>query len=50
MYKYYDMKLVTFSIDQNRNLMIQFSVFMQPYKATDSIPSWNNSSTDTRYE
>ena len=24
MYKYYDMKLVTFAIDQNRNLIIQF--------------------------
>ena len=31
MYKYYDMKLVTFSIDQNRNLIIQFPVFVQPY-------------------
>ena len=31
MYKYYDMKLVTFGIDQNRNLIIQFAVFVQPY-------------------
>ena len=31
MYKYYDMKLVTFGIDQNRNLIIQFQVFVQPY-------------------
>ena len=31
MYKYYDMKLVTFGIDRNRNLIIQFSVFVQPY-------------------
>ena len=31
MYKYYDMKLVTFGIDQNRNLIIQFPVFVQPY-------------------
>ena len=30
-YKYYDMKLVTFGIDQNRNLIIQFLVFVQPY-------------------
>ena len=30
-YKYYDMKLVTFGIDQNRNLIIQFPVFVQPY-------------------
>ena len=27
----YDMKLVTFGIDKNRNLIIQFSVFIQPY-------------------
>ena len=31
MYKYYDRKLVTFGIDQNRNLIIQFPVFVQPY-------------------
>ena len=31
MYKYYDMKLVTFAIDQDRNLIIQFPVFIQPY-------------------
>ena len=31
MHKYYDMKLVTFGIDQNRNLIIQFPVFVQPY-------------------
>ena len=31
MYKYYDMKLVTFGIDRDRNLIIQFSVFVQPY-------------------
>ena len=31
MYKYYDMKLVTFGIDWNRNLIIQFLVFVQPY-------------------
>ena len=28
---YYDMKLVTFRIDQDRNLIIQFSIFIQPY-------------------
>ena len=41
MYKYYDMKLVTFGKGQNRNLIIQFQVFVQPYtqKNTDSIPS-----------
>ena len=31
MYKYYDMKLVTFGIDWDRNLIIQFPVFVQPY-------------------
>ena len=31
MYKHYDMKLVTFGIDQDRNLIIQFPVFVQPY-------------------
>ena len=31
MYKYYDMKLVTFGIDQDRNLIIQFPVFVQAY-------------------
>ena len=28
---YYDMQLVTFGIDKDMNLVIQFSVFMQPY-------------------
>ena len=31
MYKYYDMKLVTFGIDQNINLIITISGFVQPY-------------------
>ena len=31
LYKYYDMKLVTFGIDRDRNLIIQFPVFVQPY-------------------
>ena len=31
MNKYYDMKLVTFGIDRDRNLIIQFPVFVQPY-------------------
>ena len=31
LYLYYDMKLVTFGIDYQRNLIIQFSVFVQPY-------------------
>ena len=28
---YYDMKLITFGIDQKRNLIIQFPIFVQPY-------------------
>ena len=30
LYLYYDMKLVTFGIDKDRNLIIQFPVFVQP--------------------
>ena len=52
MYKYYDMKLVTFGIDHDRNLIIQFPVFAQPYtqKPLTLYQVENNSSTDTRYE
>ena len=28
---YYDMKLVAFRIDRDRNLIIQFPIFVQPY-------------------
>ena len=28
---YYDMKLITFGIGRDRNLIIQFPVFIQPY-------------------
>ena len=28
---YYDMKLVIFGIDRDKNLIIQFPVFIQPY-------------------
>ena len=31
LYLYYDMPLVTFSIDKDMNLIIQFPVFIQPY-------------------
>ena len=31
LYLYYDMKLVTFGIDKQRNLIVQFPVFVQPY-------------------
>ena len=31
LYLYYDMKLVIFGIDNDKNLIIQFPVFIQPY-------------------
>ena len=31
LHNYYDMQLVTFGINKERNLIIQFTVFMQPY-------------------
>ena len=31
LYLYYDMKLVTFGIDNQRNLIMQFPLFVQPY-------------------
>ena len=31
LYLYYDMKLVTFGIHNQRNLIIQFPIFVQPY-------------------
>ena len=31
LYLYYNMKLVTYGIDQERNLIIQFPIFVQPY-------------------
>ena len=31
LYLYYDMKLVTFGIDNKRNLIVQFPVFVQPH-------------------
>ena len=38
MYKYYDMKLLTFGIDQDRNLIIQFPVFVQLYTQKPLTP------------
>ena len=35
---YYDMQLVTFGIDKDRNLIIQFPVFIQPYAQKPLIP------------
>ena len=34
LYLYYDMKLVMFGIDDQKNLIIQFPVFVQPYTQT----------------
>ena len=34
LYLYYDMKLVTLGIDQDKNLIIQFPMFVQPYVQT----------------
>ena len=34
LYLYYDMKLVTFGIDKQKNLIIQFPIFVQPYTQT----------------
>ena len=34
LYLYYDMKLVIFGIDSQKNLIIQFPVFVQPYTQT----------------
>ena len=38
---YYDMKLVTFGINEGRNLIVQFPVSMQPYikPAADTVPN-----------
>ena len=35
---YYDMQLVTFDIDKDINLIIQFPVFIQPYTQKPLIP------------
>ena len=37
LYLYYDMRLVTFGIDDQRNLIIQFPVFVQPYTQQHAI-------------
>ena len=34
LYLHYDIKLVTFGIDNQKNLIIQFPVFVQPYTQT----------------
>ena len=40
---YYDMQLVTFGIDSNMNLVIQFPVFIQPYTQKPLIPTEESS-------
>ena len=45
LYLYYDMKLVTFGIDNQRNLIVQFPVFVQPYTQKRLIVSNQNSSS-----
>ena len=49
---YYDMQLVTFGIDKDMNLVIQFPVFIQPYtqKPFDPVPIRNSPSPNTRYK
>ena len=37
LYLYHDMKLVTFGIDKERNLIIQSPVFIQPYTETKLV-------------
>ena len=42
---YYDMTLVTFGIDESRNLIIQFPVFVQPYAQQQLIQYKTEKST-----
>ena len=52
MYKYYDMKLVMFGIDQDRKSDNTISSFYSAIytETTDSVSDWNDSSSDTRSE
>ena len=36
LYLYYNMKLVTLGIDKQKNLIIQFPIFVRPYTQTKS--------------
>ena len=49
---YYDMKLITFRIERDRNLIIQFSVIVQPYTptATDTVSNRNSTSSQCRWK
>ena len=58
LYLYYDMKLVTFGIDYQKNLIIQIPVFVQPYTQlkltlyqveTVPVPILDNSNTVQSY-
>ena len=42
---YYDMKLVTFGINKDKILIIQFPVFVQPYPTPTHIVSNRNSTS-----
>ena len=48
-YLYYDMKSVTFGIDDQRNLIIQFLVFVQAYTPTASNIISNGNSTSSNH-
>ena len=46
---YYDMKLVTFGIDRDLSLIIQFPVLIQPYAAAaDTVSERNSTSSHCR--
>ena len=48
---YYNMQLVTFGIDKNKNCIIQFPLFVQPYTtATDTVSIRNSTSSHNRSE
>ena len=49
LYLYYDMKLVTFGIDYQKNLMIQFPVLTLYQVETVPVPILNNSNTVQSY-
>ena len=47
---FYDMKLVTFGIDEDRNLIVQFPVFVQLYmqQPADTVSNRNSTSSNHR--
>ena len=50
LYLYYDVKLVTFGVDRNRNLVIQFPVFIQPctQQLDNTVSNRDNTISDHR--